>query len=361
MAICSGKGCCRRGANAAPSVRGPTDCATPVAAGHRWTLTDMEPWNWLGDHEATQKRRADLWRLLGPRPWRAGAAAGELLEARETASARVERWQLELNSEEAVPALLLRPLHQAPAGIVLYCHAHGNRFATGKDELIAGRPALQTPPYGEVLPALGYAVLAIDHWCFGERSGNSESAAVKRLLWEGKTLWGYRLHDSLVALQWLRDRAEFKNLPVVTLGLSMGSTMAVWCAALEPDISACIDLCCLADYDALLADGSFDLHGEYFFVPGLLPEFSAAEISALIAPRPHLSLAGKHDPLTPVAGIARIDADLKTAYASLGHSRNWRQQVHDCGHQETPAMRSQVLELLRALLCAEPGNRAGQA
>ena len=320
----------------------------------------MKPWNWLGDHDATENRRADLWRLLGPRPWLDAAPEGHLLDASETSYARIERWMLKLNNVEAVPALLLRPLHQAPKGVVLYCHAHGHCFATGKDELIAGRPALQKPPYGEVLPALGYAVLAIDHWCFGERSGNSESATVKRLLWGGKTLWGYRVHDSLGSLQWLRAQDGLQNLPVVTLGLSMGSTMAIWSAALEPDISACIDLCCLADYDELLADGSFDLHGEYFFVPGLLPEFSAAEISALIAPRPHLSLAGKHDPLTPVAGIARTDAELKTAYRSLGHSKNWQQQVHDCGHQETPAMRSQVIELLRELLCPEPGNRAGK-
>lgn len=306
----------------------------------------MKPWNWLGDHGATEKRRADLWRMLGPRPWLGTPPEGHLLDTRETSYARIERWMLKLNDEEAVPALLLLPMHQAPAGVVLYCHAHGNCFSTGKDELLAGRPALQAPPYGEVLPALGYSVLAIDHWCFGKRSGNSESATVKRLLWEGKTLWGYRVHDSLVALQWLRAQDGFRNLPVMTLGLSMGSTMAIWSAALEPDISACIDLCCLSDYDALLADGSFDLHGEYFFVPGLLPEFSAAEISALIAPRPHLSLIGRNDPLTPPAGVASIDTALKATYASLGHSRNWQQWGDDCGHQETPAMRSRVIRFL---------------
>lgn len=309
----------------------------------------MKPWNWLGDHQATEKRRADLWRLLGPRPWLAGAPTGELLATSDSACARVERWRLELNSEEAVPALLLRPLHQAPRGLVLYCHAHGNRFATGKDELLAGRPSLQAPPYGELLPALGYAVLAIDHWCFGERYGQDERATVKRLLWRGRTLWGYRVHDSLLALQWLRDQDGFRTLPVTTLGLSMGSTMAVWCAALAPDISACVDLCCLAEYDALLADGSFDLHGEYFFVPGLLEEFSAAEISALIAPRAHLSLLGKHDPLTPPAGAARLDAALQASYAALGQAQHWRQWIDDCGHQETPAMRARVTEFLREM------------
>ena len=114
---------------------------------------------------------------------------------------------------------------------------------------------------------------------------------VKRLLWEGKTLWSYRVHDTLVALEWLRMQAGFANLPVTTLVLSMGSTMAIWTAALDLSIDACVDLCCFAEFDALLSNGNFDLRGEYFFVPGLLAEFSAAEICTQIAPRRHLDIS----------------------------------------------------------------------
>ena len=100
------------------------------------------------------------------------------LETEITEFARVEHWTLSLNSEEPVPALLLHPLHEPPRGIVLYCHAHGNRFDMGKDELLKGRPALQSPPHGEVLPAMRYAVLAIDHWCFGGRAVNSPRVTI---------------------------------------------------------------------------------------------------------------------------------------------------------------------------------------
>jgi len=303
-------------------------------------------WQWLGDAEATAQRRADLWRLLGPRPMLSGSPSGTLLKTEITEFARVEHWTLSLNSEEPVPALLLHPLHEPPHGIVLYCHAHGNRFEMGKDELLKGRPAIQPPPYGEVLPAMGHAVLAIDHWCFGERAANTERAMVKRLQWEGKTLWGYRVHDTLVALEWLRAQPGLANLPVTALGLSMGSTMAIWAAALDPTITACIDLCCLSEYDALLADGSFDLHGEYFFVPGLLKEFTVAEICALIAPRPHLSAAGQNDPLTPPRGLAQIDSSLRATYISFDQPHQWQQVIDDCGHQETPLMRSQVIEFI---------------
>ena len=310
----------------------------------------MTQWPWLGDDAATAQRRADLWRLLGPRPALKKSPSGVLLKTETTANARVESWRLTLNSEEPVPAILMHPLNIPPRGLVIYCHAHGNRFERGKDELLVGRPAIQNPPYGETLAETGFAALAIDHWCFGERSfgeTRSERAMVKRLLWEGKTLWGYRVHDTLVSLEWARTQPGLAELPVTALGLSMGSTMAIWAAALDPTIDACIDLCCLAEYDALIESGGFDQHGEYFFVPRLLSAFTAAEISALIAPRHHLSLVGRDDPLTPAKGVDSINRALRTAYVALGQPDRWQQTVFECGHQETAAMRDAALKFLR--------------
>ena len=126
----------------------------------------------------------------------------------------------------------------------------------------------------------------------------------------------------------------------------MGSTMAIWAAALDPTIDACIDLCCLAEYDALIDSGGFDQHGEYFFVPGLRAEFTAAEISALIAPRPHLSLVGRDDPLTPPAGVQSISEKLRAAYASLEKPQHWQQEIFNCGHLETVEMRIAALRFL---------------
>ena len=79
------------------------------------------------------------------------------------------------------------------------------------------------------------------------------------------------------------------------------------------------------------------------FVLGLLASFSAAEISALMAPRPHLSLAGTLDPLTPVDGLRNIDKAIQQAYAAVGDPAAWRQQTEAVGHVETPAMRQAVL------------------
>jgi len=139
-------------------------------------------------------------------------------------------------------------------------------------------------------------------------------------------------------------------LELGTLGMSMGSTMAWWLAALDPRIKVCVDICCLTDYEALIAAGGLDGHGIYYYVPSLLKHFSTSQINALIAPRPHLSLAGELDPLTPPAGLERIDRELRPVYAALGASEAWQLRRYASGHQETPAMRAAVLAFLEKWL-----------
>ncbi len=66
----------------------------------------------------------------------------------------------------------------------------------------------------------------------------------------------------------------------------------------------------------------------------------------MIAPRPHLSLAGRDDPLTPAAGLDRIDRHLRARYAELGRADAWQLQRFDCGHEEVPAMREAAIRFL---------------
>jgi len=295
--------------------------------------------------------RERLRALLGDVPPRTPAPPrGERGAVAQRGPATIENWRLDLPGGDGAPATLVLPASGKLRGAVLYCHAHGNRFEVGRSELLGGRPALAQPPYGDVLPALGIAALAIDHLGFGDRAATSERLLNKRLLWQGSTLWGMRVADTLAAFDWLRSQPFCAGLPIVALGLSMGSTMACWAAALEPQIAACVDLCALSEFDALVATGNDDLHGEYWFVPGLRKHFTAADINALIVPRPHLSCAGRDDPLTPPAGLAAIDVALRKAYAAAGAPAAWRQRVFPCGHVESPAMRSEVLAFLDGVM-----------
>src|SRR4030095_8598536 len=103
------------------------------------------------------------------------------------------------------------------------------------------------------------------------------------------------------------------------LGISMGSTMAWWVAALDERIKVTVDICCLTDFHTLLAKQGLSGHGVYYYVPSLLKHFTTSQINALIAPRPHLALAGLKDNLTPIEGLDIIERELDEVYASAGH------------------------------------------
>jgi hypothetical protein len=294
------------------------------------------------------RRRAELLSLLGALPDRRRPIGGERrgVEARD--GYVLESWLLDLNGLEPVPALLARP-HGPPARrpAILFNHSHGGGYAVGKAELVDGRAYLQPEPYARALTAEGWTVLCIDHWCFGERAHASELDTFKAMLWQGRVLWGMMVYDSLRALDWLLGRADVDPARIGTLGMSMGSTMAQWVAALDPRVRATVDLCCLTDWHTLLALGGLAGHGIYYFVPALLAHFTAAELNALIAPRAHLAVAGVRDPLTPAAGLDAIDAALRAAYAAEGHPERWRLLRQDVAHEETPEARAATVAFLR--------------
>ena len=296
-------------------------------------------------------RRAALYALLGELPPRDAPIRSRLHDELDRGTYVVQRLTLDLNGQEDVPAYFALPKNaNGRLPTILYNHAHGGDYELGKDELLLGRKALQTPAYVEALTAEGYAVLCIDTWLFGERRGRTESELFKQMLWEGRVLWGMMVYDSLRAIDYLTTRPDVDANRIGTLGLSMGSTMAWWVAALDPRVKVCVDLCCLTDYQALIESRGLDGHGIYYYVPSLLKHFTTSEINALIAPRPHLALAGDFDPLTPPAGLERIDKNMRRVYAELGAADAWQLRRYATGHFETVDMRQHVLAFLRKWL-----------
>jgi dienelactone hydrolase len=300
--------------------------------------------------EQDQQRKA-LYALLGDLPPREGPISARLVEQGERDGYLLEKLILELNGSEPVPAYFVKPLGAVGRlPCLLYQHAHGGDYRLGKDELLLGRKELSAPPYAKALTARAWGALCIDAWVFGERSGRTESETFKEMLWKGQVLWGRMVYDSLRALDYLAARPDVDAERIGTIGMSMGSTMAWWTAALDPRIKVCVDICCMTDYAALIARGGLDGHGIYYYVPGLLKHFSTARINALIAPRPHLSLAGDLDPLTPPEGLERIDRELRQVYSALGAGEAWQMRRFESGHMEIPAMRLECLAFLEKWL-----------
>ena len=296
-------------------------------------------------------RRARLYALLGDLPDRQRPIGATKRGETERDGYVLESWVFDLNGLEPVPAFLARPrgaTGRIPA--IVFDHSHGGGYDIGKKEFVEGRSYMQPVPYAKALTDQGYLALCIDHWCFGERKFATEMDTFKAMLWQGRVLWGMMVYDSIRALDWLVTRADVDTSRVGTLGMSMGSTMAQWLGALDERIKVTVDICCLTEYHTLLAVKGLSGHGIYYYVPGLLKEFTASDVNALIAPRAHLGLAGLRDELTPVAGLDIIDRELKAVYAEAGHPERWKLLRYDVEHQETAEGRREALAFLKTNL-----------
>jgi len=300
------------------------------------------------------RRRKELWSLLGDLPWSHKPRPATLLATEKHDGFTLERLVLDLNGIEPVPALLLLPNKRpARAPGLLYIHWHGGMYGLGKEQLLRGVDA--QPAYAPVCAEKGLVTLAIDSWCFGERkhdqNGNEgEENTFKYMLWNGQVLYGMMMFDEFRALDYLAGRPEVDAGRLGALGMSMGATKAWWLAALDPRVRVCMDVCCLTDFQELIKLHNLFRHGIYYFVPSLLKHFQTAQINELIVPRPHLSVNGRLDELTPPAGVERIRDYLTTLYRRYGRTEDCHIELFDCPHTELPRMRQLILEWMDTYL-----------
>jgi dienelactone hydrolase len=292
-----------------------------------------------------EHRRARLWGLLGDLPETTAPPKVASREVETTAVYRLERLKIDLNGIEEVPALFVSPVGRGgPWPCIVFNHSHGGYYDLGKRELTDGVSYRYPTPMAVELVRAGFSAISIDHWGFGDRQGAGELRIAFNMLWHGSVMWGMMVYDSIRAVDYLLTRPDVDPSRIGTTGMSMGSTMAWWLAALDTRIACCAETCCLTEFATFLEEGGF--HAPFYYVPSLLKCFTTAQINALIAPRPHLSLAGDKDPLTPPRGLDIVDTELKRVYRELGAERNWDLKRYPVGHLETEQMRAETMRFL---------------
>ena len=307
-----------------------------------------------------ERRRWELWGLLGDLPWRHEPQPATLIRTEKHDGYTLERLVLDLNGLEPVPALLLIPDKRQPrAPGLLFIHWHGGMYDLGKEQLLRGAHA--QPAYAPVCAEKGLVTLAIDSWCFGERKHDAngrrgEEDTFKLMLWQGRVLWGMMMLDEVRALNYLAARPEVDPSRLGALGMSMGATKAWWLAALDWRVHLCADICCLTDYEKLIQAHSLSEHGVYYYVPSLLKHFDTFGINELSVPRPRLSVNGRLDKLTPPDGVEKVRDRLLPLYEKYGNKADCRIELFECAHVELPEMRHLVLEWLDRYLVAARAN-----
>jgi len=298
--------------------------------------------------------REELWRLLGSLPPRPDRPNVRTLSRDAREGYTVEKFEFDNGAGAVVPGYLLLPEKRTgrlPG--ILYCHWHGGQYDIGKEELFGTNA---TPvPAGPALARRGFAVLAIDAYCFGERNGkgpggpdekggDGEMTASKFNLWFGRTLWGMIIRDDLMALDYLASRPEVDASRIGVTGISMGATRTWWIMALDDRPRAGVAVACLTRYQDLIAEEGLKYHGIYYFVPGFLNHFDTEAVVALSAPRPMLFMTGDMDGGSPVDGIRKIEKCVRPVYDVYGKTADMESVIYPgVGHVYLPEMWEKTL------------------
>ena len=303
---------------------------------------------------ATQRDqvRAILWKCLGDLPPRPASPAVVVLQRRDRGAWTEEHFEFDNGAGSRVPGVLLLPkgrTGRVPG--ILYNHWHGGEYDGGKLELFQSRHTPAEP--GPELVRRGYAVMAIDAPCFGERQGQGpdgergsagELSASKLELWLGRSLWGMMLRDDLMALDYLCARPEVDESRIGATGISMGATRTWWLMALDERIRSGVAVACLTRYQDLVGAAGLRHHGIYYYVPGILRQFDMEAVVACVAPRSLLCLNGDQDAGSPVGGIRTIEQVVSPAWERGGKAGEFRSVIYPgVGHEYTPEMWTQML------------------
>ncbi len=306
--------------------------------------------NTLGEWQTQRKSiRENLIKIMGDLPPRPKKIAVRVLSQEDKGTYRVEKFEFDNGAGALVPGYFLTPKNgktKHPA--IFYCHWHGGNYDLGKQEIFTTHHTPQIP--AKVLTDLGYAVMAIDAYGFGEREGKGpggpqergaaeELSASKYELWMGRSLWAMMVRDDLMALDYLFSRSEIDSARVAVTGISMGATRSWWLMALDERIKTGVAVGCLTRYEALIAEQKLKAHGIYYFVPDFLKYFDTEAVISLIAPRPILFLTGDQDDGSPLSGIMKIEEVVQKVYDLNKASENFQSIIYpQTGHIYTSDM-----------------------
>lgn len=244
-----------------------------------------------------------------------------------------------------VPCSLLLPTSGKPPYPVMIClqgHTTGAHISLGRPVYPGDETAIQSGDRDFAVQAVrhGYAALAIEQRCFGERL-DSRPQAVRHVkhgchhatlvsLLLGRSIIRERVWDVQRAIDVLESMPYIDSARIGCMGNSGGGTITWFAACLEPRITVSMPSCfvCSLRYSI----GSID-HCADNYVPGMLKYFDLGDLACLIAPRPLVVVAGLDDNIFPIAGVHDAFNTIRNIYSSRDVAEKCRLVVGSGGHR----------------------------
>lgn len=185
----------------------------------------------------------------------------------------------------------------------------------------------------------GYAAFAIEQLAFGCRrddatrkkgpGASSCQPAAGAALLLGQTMIGWRVWDTMRAIDYLRTRSEIDSSRVATMGISGGGTVSLFSAALDERIKIGV----VSGYFNTFRDSILSLsHCIDNYVPGILNYIEMYDIAGLVAPRGLFVESGMRDAIFPIHGSRAALKKAQDIYVVFGEPNKIGHEVFDDEH-----------------------------
>ena len=232
------------------------------------------------------------------------------------------------------PAVLCLPGHGRGVDTVVGIAPDGSQRPLNRPDEYAQDFALQCvarglPAFALELPGFGRRR---DAGAFAQGpDANSCTRDSMAALMLGETLAGWRVWDCARALDYLETRPDLLDpTRLAVLGISGGGLAALWTAAWDTRVRACVVCAYFNTFRASIL--SID-HCVDNYVPGLLRLAEMPDLAALVAPRALFAESGRADPIFPFAAFEAAVAQARDIYQTFGVPAQFGAEAFDGGHQ----------------------------
>ena len=205
----------------------------------------------------------------------------------------------------------------------------------------------------------GYLAVCVEQSCYGERREREDPpnpsdptfAAAIRVLQLGRTLLGERVTDVVQVVDWLlTPNLDDDVLPgaidpacIHIMGNSLGGATAMFAAALDDRISGVIAASCISSFADMVAGRP---PGPDYAIPGILKWLECADVIALSAPRPFVTVSGLSDHIFPFREVEPVTAQAREVYAALDAEDRLLALAGNGGHRFYPKIAWPAFEAL---------------
>jgi dienelactone hydrolase len=145
----------------------------------------------------------------------------------------------------------------------------------------------------------------------------------------GQTILGWRVYDTMRAIDWIATRPELDAARVGCLGCSGGGTCTLFTAALDTRIRAALASSSLNTFRDSIMSVSHCIDN---YVPGILNWAEMYDVAGLVAPRALFAEGGLHDDIFPIAATRSSFDRVKKVYELFGAADRTELEVFDGPH-----------------------------